>query len=116
MRFTVFNRNDFIEADQRDSPCPVPKRKIFLFPFDPNHRLIPAVPSHKGAARDRHERGTGCGGRGCADDEQRVMRTAKSCGPDAPALASSSREAHFLGATVTTKPVTEESTKVPPSR
>ena len=27
---------------------------------------------------------------GCADNERRVMRTAKSCGPDAPTLASSS--------------------------
>jgi hypothetical protein len=32
------------------------------------------------------------------------MRTAKSCGPDAPTLASSSREASFLGATVANKP------------
>jgi hypothetical protein len=31
-------------------------------------------------------------------------RTAKSCGPDAATLASSSREASFLGATVTNKP------------
>jgi len=31
-----------------------------------------------------------CGGRGRAFDERRVMRTAKSCGPDAPTLASSS--------------------------
>jgi hypothetical protein len=36
---------------------------------------------------------------------------AKSCGSDAPVLASSSREASFLGATVTIKPVTEEITK-----
>jgi hypothetical protein len=28
--------------------------------------------------------GAGSGGRGCAFDEQRVKRTAKSCGPDAP--------------------------------
>ena len=32
------------------------------------------------------------------------MRTAKSCGSDASKLASSSREASFLGATVTRKP------------
>src|SRR6266404_4508520 len=32
------------------------------------------------------------------------MRTAKSCGSDASTLASSSREASFLGATVTRKP------------
>jgi hypothetical protein len=33
-----------------------------------------------------------------------LSRTAKSCGPDAPTLASSSREASFLGATVANKP------------
>jgi hypothetical protein len=26
--------------------------------------ISPAVPSHRGAARDRHERGAGCDGRG----------------------------------------------------
>jgi hypothetical protein len=31
----------------------------------------------------------GCGGRRCAFDERRGVRTAKSCGPDAPTLASS---------------------------
>ena len=78
-----------------------------------------AVPSHRGATRDRHGRGAGCGGRGCADDERRVippslklrrtgyqarrslwrrrLRTAKSCGPDAPTLASSLRKATFAG-------------------
>ena len=33
-----------------------------------------------------------------------ILRTAKSCGPDAPTLASSSREASFWGATVANKP------------
>src|SRR5664279_1740004 len=33
-----------------------------------------------------------------------ILRTAKSCGPDAPTLASSSRGASFLGATVANKP------------
>src|ERR1700761_9065664 len=36
--------------------------------------------------------GTGCDGRGCAFDERRGSRTAKSCGLDAPTLASSRRE------------------------
>ena len=35
--------------------------------------------------------GAGCGGRGCALDERRVPRTAKTCGPDTPTLVSSSR-------------------------
>ena len=50
-----------------------------------------AVLSHSRGVRDRHKRGTGCGGRGCAFDERRVMRTAKPCGPDASVLASSRR-------------------------
>jgi hypothetical protein len=37
--------------------CPALAQKIFLFPFDPNHRLIPAVPHPmRGAYRDRHGR------------------------------------------------------------
>ena len=63
--------------------------KIFPFSFDPNHLHIPAVPSPRGAARDRYERGTGCGGRGDIARRARLARTAKSCGPDAPMLASS---------------------------
>jgi hypothetical protein len=54
-----------------------------------------AVPSHRGAARDRHERGAGCGGRGRRCRRAALTRTAKSCGPDAPTLASSSRKATF---------------------
>jgi hypothetical protein len=65
---------------------------------------------HREAYRDRHERGMGCGGRGSvlramgsqggffesvsdhqASGREMLQRTAKSCGPDAPTLASSSR-------------------------
>ena len=60
-----------------------------------------------GAYRDRHGRGEGCGGRGSvlratgsqgglrsvsdhqASGRETLQRTAKSCGPDAPTLASS---------------------------
>jgi hypothetical protein len=56
---------EFVETDQSDSPCPVPFPKRFPFPLDPNQiykprRLVP----QRGAYRDRHERGAGCGGRG----------------------------------------------------
>ena len=63
-----------------------------------------AVPSHRGAARDRHGRGAGCGGRVGALDEQLRMRTAKSCGPDASTPASSPGETRFSRVTVTRKP------------
>jgi hypothetical protein len=36
----------------------------YRFPDDPNQSYIHLVPSHRGAYRDRHGRGTGCGGRG----------------------------------------------------
>jgi hypothetical protein len=41
---------------------------------------------------------------GGAKDEGAILRTAKSCGPDAPTLASSSWEVSFLGMTGATKP------------
>jgi hypothetical protein len=44
-----------------------------------------------------------------ARDERHSLRTAKSCGPDAPMLASSLRG--YPQATVATKPVAGESTK-----
>src|SRR6266705_503911 len=58
----------------------------------------------RGAARDRHERAVGCGGRDGGERRTPLSRTAKSCGPDAPMLASSSREPSLSRATVATKP------------
>ena len=77
---------------------PAPFVKIFLFPFDPNHFSIRGHPGpHKGAFRDRHERKVGMRWtRSGATDESAYLRTAKSCGPDAPTLASSSRGAELL--------------------
>jgi hypothetical protein len=67
--------------------------------------LTPSRSLERGAARDRHGRwerdavdATG------ALDETRSMRTAKSCGPDAPTLASSFEEEIFREATVANKP------------
>ncbi len=37
-----------------------------------------AVPSHRGAARDRHERGAGCGGRGWRQRRRRLARGRRS--------------------------------------
>src|SRR6266849_5970173 len=75
--------------------------------------LLELWPSHptRGAYRDRHGRGAGCGGRGSvlratgsqggflgtcerstARGREMLLRTAKSCGPDAPTLASSFAE------------------------
>jgi hypothetical protein len=101
----------------RQSTCPAPSRKIICFPSRPNHRLIPCIPSRmRGVSRSSRTLGAGCGGRGSVvapfgADERRSLRTAKSCGSDAPMLASSSRGASFLRATVTIKPVTGEITE-----
>jgi hypothetical protein len=67
-----------------------PSAKNIFISFQPKSPayfgcLIP----HEGALAIVTNVGMGCGGRGRAFDEQRVMRTAKSCGPDAPMLASS---------------------------
>ena len=51
--------------------------------------LLPPSRSARGAMAIVTDAGTGCGGRGGAFDEQRLMRTEKSCGPDASTLASS---------------------------
>src|ERR1700712_2964674 len=51
------------------------------------------VLSHIGGVGQRHQRGKGCGGRGGAVGRTARMRAAKSCGPDAPTLASSLRKA-----------------------
>src|SRR5258705_7563079 len=63
---------------------------------------LPPSRPNRGAARDRHERGAGCDGRGSARDERGLMRTAKSCRSDAPMPASSLREE--AQATVSNKP------------
>jgi hypothetical protein len=55
-----------------------------------------------GAARDRHERGMECGGRGRLARRARRTRTAKLCGPDIPTLMSSF--AAIRKATVANKP------------
>jgi hypothetical protein len=69
-------------------------------------------PSQKGRIAIVTNVGLGCGGRRCAFDEQRVMRTAKSCGPDAPMLAFKSvMMLRITPVMVTKKPVARESTK-----
>ena len=100
------------ESVCRANQCLGPHRKIFRFPRRANHlyklgRLAPT----RGAARDRHGRRARDAVDAAVREANAPMRTAKSCGPDAPTLASSSREANFSGATVTKSPVTGESSK-----
>ena len=55
----------FAEQIQSDLGRPVVYAKIYFFPLAPNQWLLRRCPaSTRGAYRDRHERGAGCGGRG----------------------------------------------------
>jgi len=80
-----------------------PKLSLTL---DPNQLRIPRHPvPREGALAIVTDVGAGSGGRRCAFDEQRMTRTAKSCGPDAPmAGVKFARSSRFLRATVTSKP------------
>src|SRR6476620_9474471 len=64
----------------------------FRLPADPNHFYIPHCPVPQRGVGQRHQRGAGCGGRGRCQRRRRCSRTVKSCGSDAPMLASSLRE------------------------
>ena len=55
--------------------------------------LHPIPPRHKGRIAIVTKREAGCGGREGAVRRAALMRTAKSCGPDAPTLASSLAQA-----------------------
>ena len=111
-------KTKILQADQADFTCPVVSEKIFPFPRRANHlyKLAPSRPGKRGVAQ-RHERGLGCGGRGDVARRATSMRTAKSCGPDAPTLASSWRKS-FHWRWWQKSPVTKESAKqaVTPSR
>jgi hypothetical protein len=76
-------------------------QKLRLTP-DPNHFYIHHCPVPQRGVGQRHQRGAGCGGRGRCQRRRRCSRTAKSCGSDAPMLASSLREE--AQATVSNKP------------
>src|SRR5262245_57192564 len=75
----------------------------FLLRCRANQNEHPRVPhSPRGALRDRHGRWVRDAMDAACCETNSMMRTAKSCGPDAPGLALS-RESD-LSTTVTTKP------------
>jgi hypothetical protein len=71
--------------------CPVLLTKIFRFRRRANHIYNSRRPVPQRGVAQRHERGAGCGGRGCAFGRRALRRTEKSCGPDTPTLVSSLR-------------------------
>ena len=90
----------FDQSIQKDLVVQSLAQKYSAFLSPPNQRLFPRCPvSTRGAYRDRHERGTGCGGRRQRQARKVVCRavirerahrarrtalkrTAKPCGPD----------------------------------
>ena len=70
--------------------CPAQRKEIFRLRRRANQRYYFArLTRQEGRLAIVTKRAVGCGGRGCADDERHVRRTAKSCGPDTPTLVSS---------------------------
>jgi hypothetical protein len=69
--------------------------------------LIPAVPPRlkRGVSRSSRTWSAGCGGRGSGARRAALTRMAKSCGPDAPTLASTGDDASHHAGMVTTSPV-----------
>jgi hypothetical protein len=105
-----FSKNRFVEADQSDSTRPVLFEKIFRFcpscqsaaivavDLTPKSKLNLRYPArHEGRFAIVTNVGRDAVDADGADDERRMRRTAKSCGPDAPTLASSLRKATFTG-------------------
>jgi hypothetical protein len=85
--------------------CPSLRAKIFRLTRRANQRYQLA-PSHpvRGALRTSRTLRWDAVDATTASDERLMSRTAKSCGPDAPMLASSFREASFSGVKVARKP------------
>jgi hypothetical protein len=87
-------------ADQGDLPCPVLLAKKFRFAFAPNRTYNSAIPPfHKGRFAIVTDVGRGAVDADGAEDERRLRRTAKSCGPAGVKLAE-----NFPEVTVTRKP------------
>jgi hypothetical protein len=84
-------------------------KNISLFPRGKSVACLGASHPNEGRVAIVTNVAVRCGGRKARDRRARAMRTAKSCGPGAPMLASSSWEASFSGMTVANKPVTGES-------
>src|ERR1039458_9748631 len=85
--------------------------KIFRFHRPSTGGYFDAVPARqRGVSRSSRTLGTECGGRGSDAGRAALTRTVKSCGPDAPTLASSWRK-RFRWRRWQTSPVTGESTK-----
>jgi hypothetical protein len=66
-------------------------RNPSALPLPPNQRQISRRPvlDKRGVSRSSRTLGAGCDGRGSDARRAALLRTAKSCGPDAPTLASS---------------------------
>jgi hypothetical protein len=107
---TLMIHADLPRHGQISESCPAPFAKIFHFALTPNQQYIAHRPVPQRGVAQRHQRGSGCGGRRCAKDDSADLRTAKSCGPGAPTLVSSWRN-YLRRRRWQKSPVTGESTK-----
>ena len=83
----------------------IPQRKNIPLPSSGKSvSLIGASRPVRGTLRTSRNVAAGCGGREVGARRTPDPRTAKSCGPDAPTLASSFREASFPEVKVARKP------------
>jgi hypothetical protein len=107
---SIYAKKLHVVADQADLRCPVLTEKFSRFARRANLPQSAALISTPNQRHNLHYPAPTEGrfaivtnvGRDAvdadgADDERRNRRTAKSCGPDAPTLASSLREATFAG-------------------
>src|ERR1019366_5738863 len=78
--------------------CPALRAKIFRFCRRANHWSKSArLTADEGRVAIVTNVAVGCGGRGSGERRAWLQRTAKSCGADAPTLASSVRKQVFAG-------------------
>src|SRR3984957_17350109 len=89
---------EFLEPFQPDLPCPVPFGKILRFARRANHLYKPAPSclTRGGGSRSSRTSRRDAVDVSCALTRARILRTAKSCGPDAPMLASTRDNANAL--------------------
>src|SRR5207247_8456927 len=95
-------RRDDPERGAQSAPQSISEFQKFRLPTDPNQHYSDSVPSLRGALRNVINAGRDAVDAGGAKDESADLRTAKSCGSDAPTLASSLREEAQM--TVANKP------------
>src|SRR5260370_19205274 len=111
-RLALLRRATTAPTGKSPKTCPALFRKIFRLTRPANHlyKFAPSRPDKRGGSRSSRNAGRDAVDARCAQDESACVRTAKSCGPDAPTLAASCAEVSARRRWQES-PVTGESTK-----